>query len=169
LRGLYHALDEVNLDGIARDYREIVRRIRAEGIELSDRRVIKLLKMVAASALRRRSLEANPGDFWVLKHVWNNPDQIPHLQAIVDPYLEGYLEVQWKPERGLETLEGDINTLAARQRALRTDADYADYLQQAERLRRELLRHPDEAAREPHLNRLKGLIEAAMNILEQQA
>jgi MoxR-like ATPase len=169
LRGLYHALDEVNLDGVARDYREIVRRIRAEGIELSDRRVIKLLKMVAASALRRRSLEANPGDFWPLKHVWNNPDQIPHLQAIVDPYLEDYLEAQWKPERGLETIEGDINTLAARQRALRTDADYADFLQQAERLRRELLRHPEEAEREPLNARLKELIEAAMSILEQQS
>jgi MoxR-like ATPase len=169
LRGLYHALDEVNLDGVARDYREIVRRIRAEGIELSDRRVIKLLKMVAASALRRRSFEANPGDFWPLKHVWNNPDQIPHLQAIVDPYLEDYMEAQWKPERGLETIEGDVNTLAARRRALRTDADYADFLQQAERLRRELLRHPDEAAREPLVARLKELIEAAMSILEQQS
>ncbi|HEY6190520.1 MAG TPA: AAA family ATPase [Pyrinomonadaceae bacterium] len=169
LRALYHALDEVNLDGVARDYREIVRRIRAEGIELSDRRVIKLLKMIAASALRRRTLEANPGDFWVLKHVWNNPDQIPHLQAIVDPYLEDYLQVQWTAERGLEAIEGEINLLAQRRNALRTDADYADFLQQAERLRRELLRHADEEARTPLIDRLKRLIEAAMSILEQQA
>jgi MoxR-like ATPase len=169
LRQLYRALDEVNLDGIARDYREIVRRIRAEGIELSDRRVIKLVKLVAASALRRKSLEANPGDFWVLKHAWNDPQQIPHLQTIVAPYVEEYAAVQWSAERNLETIEGDINILQARQGALKSDADYADFLQQAERLRRELLRHSDEQGREPLLARLKELIEAAMTILEQQA
>ena len=168
LRNLHRALDEVNVDNIARDYREIIRRIRAEGIDLSDRRVIKLLKLIAASSLRRKSMEANPGDFWVLKHVWNNPDQIPHLQTIVDPYLEAYTDVKWKPERDLETIAAEITTLEARHRELYTDADYADFLHQAERLRQEILRHSEDAeARELLLTKIKGLIEAIMQILEQ--
>jgi MoxR-like ATPase len=169
LRRLHRALDEVNMDPIARDYREIVRRIRAEGIELSDRRLIKLLKLIAASTLRRKSTEANSGDFWILKHVWNNPDQIPHLRAIVDPYLEAYLNVQWKPERDLETIAADIGGLATRKADLRTDADYADFLHQAERLRYEVLRHGEsDAAGQPLLDELKGLIDSAMDLLEQQ-
>jgi MoxR-like ATPase len=170
LRYLHRALDEINVENIARDYREIIRRIRAEGIELSDRRVIKLLKLIAASAIRRKSTEANPGDFWVLKHVWNNPDQIPHLHTIVEPYLEAYVDVQWRPERDLETLSVEITTLEARHRELKTDADYADFLSQAERLRQEIIRHSEETdARQALITRIKGLIDAVMQILEQQA
>ncbi len=169
MREIYQALDEVRLDNVGRDYREVVRRIRAEGIELSDRRVIKMLKLIAASALRRKTLEVNTGDFWVLKHIWNDPDQIPHLQTIIDPYLEGYEEGQWSAERDLETIEGDINVLAARQKALKTDADYADFLHQTERLRRELLSHSDDEGKKPLLEQLRELIEAAMKLLEQQA
>lgn len=169
LRRLYRALDEVNLGPIARDYREIVRRIRAEGVELSDRRVIKLLKLVAAAALRRRSLEAHQGDFWVLKHVWNDPEQIPHLESIIDPYVEDYAAAdRWSAERDLESIAGDITVLAARQGSLSTDADYADFLQQAERLRREILRHSADEGREPLLECLSELIEGAMTVLEQR-
>jgi MoxR-like ATPase len=166
LRRLYRALDEVDLSGIRSDYREVVRRIRAEGVELSDRRVIKLLKLIAASALRRRSKEAHPSDFWVLQHVWNDPEQIPHLRTIIEPYLEDYAELQQSSERALEDIANDINLLAARYEDLETDADYADFLQQANRQRHELLSHSDEEGREPLMERLEELIEAAMALLE---
>jgi MoxR-like ATPase len=168
LRRLYRALDEVILDGIRNDYCEVVRRIRAEGVELSDRRVIKLLKLIAASALRRGSLAAQTGDFWVLQHVWNDPEQIPHLRTIIEPYLEDYAELQHSPERDLTAISGDIDMLEARQEDLETDADYADFLQQANRRRRELLSHSDEEGREALLKRLEALIEAAMDLLENQ-
>ncbi|MET0648040.1 MAG: AAA family ATPase [Pyrinomonadaceae bacterium] len=167
-RLLYSELGEVSLNGVAREYREVIRRIRAEGIEFSDRRVIKLLKLIAAAALRRGSTEANPGDFWVLRHVWNNQDQIPHLQTIVGAYLEGYADVRWKPERDVQSIDNEINVLNARHASLRTDADYADFLQQAERLRQELGRHSDGAARERLQKRLEGLIDKVMALLSQQ-
>lgn len=166
LRRLYGTLDEVDLSGIRQDYREVVRRIRAEGVELSDRRVIKLLKLIAAAALRRRSLEAHPGDFWVLQHVWNDPEQIPHLRNIIEPYLQDYTERQHSAERLLEDIAADIEVLATRQEVLETDADYADFLQQANRRRRELLSHSDEKGCTPQLERLEQLIEAAMDLLE---
>jgi len=168
LRRLYRALDEVTLDPIARDYREAVRRIRAEGIELSDRRVVKLLKLVAAAALRRRETAACQGDFWVLKHVWNDPQQIPHLETIVNYYTADYAGVQWRAERDLAAIAGDLEVLTARQAVLRTDADYADFLQQANRLRQELLRHSDDEGRQPLDARLKTVIEAAMEMLERK-
>jgi MoxR-like ATPase len=168
LRRLYLALDEVDLEPVARDYREVVRRIRAEGISLSDRRVIKLLKLVAAAALRRQSTTACRGDFWVLKHVWNDPQQIPHLQSIIEPYLEAYEGTSWSAERDLAAIQGDINVLGGRRGTLRTDADYADFLQQAGRLRRELMSHSDHAGRAPLLSMLKELIDGAMAALEKE-
>lgn len=167
-RLLYSALADVDLEPVAREYREVVRRIRAEGIEFSDRRVIKLLKLVAAAALRRASLKANPGDFWVLRHVWNNQDQIPHLQTIVDPYLEGYVNVQWKPERDTQAIAGEIKTLASRRATLRTDADFADFLQQTERLRQELARHSDTESSRQLQRSLEELTDAVMSVLSQQ-
>lgn len=166
LRALHQALDRVNLDAIATAYREVVRRIRAEGLALSDRRVIKLLKLIAASALRRKSLEAHPGDFWVLRHVWHHPDQMPHLQTILAPYLEGYDKAQWSAERDLATIEADITALAARQSSLRTDTDFADFLQHAERLRREVLAHSATANQQAVLQRVQTIIEAALAVLE---
>ncbi len=176
LRSLYQALEQVDLSPVAQPYREVVRRIRAEGIQLSDRRVIKLLKLVAASALRHQRQTANPGDFWVLRHVWNDPEQIPHLQTIVDPYVQEFEGETWSAERPLSTIKDDLDFLATRRADLKTDTDYADFLQQLESLRRELLHHsaaidqapPDHQALHQTLSkRITTLIDELMKLLEQ--
>lgn len=173
LRELYRALDEVKIDHLEGDYREVVRRIRAEGVELSDRRVIHLLKMVAASALRQGRLEANTGDFWVLRHIWNSPDQIPHLQTIVEPYITPFMKdsesTPWSAERALDTISGDIAILTERSSQLRTDADYTDFLHQAEIIRHELMKHSDKDGAKSHLEKVEGQIEEAMEMLDKKA
>jgi len=166
LRMLYGALNEIDMDKIANSYREVVRRIRAEGIELSDRRVIKLLKLIAASALRRRRNEATPSDFWVLKHVWSSPEQIPHLENIIEPYLDQYEESFFSAERNLETIDGDLNLLVSRQKKIKTDADYADVLHESRRRREELYRHSNEEGKKSMLSRVETLIDQTMRLLE---
>jgi len=69
-------------------YKGLVFQIRSEGVSVSDRRVVKLLKLFAASALVDGRPAADDGDFFVLRHVWNSPDQIPILEDIVGPVLE---------------------------------------------------------------------------------
>jgi MoxR-like ATPase len=166
LANVHRALEHVNLDPVLNRYHEVIRRIRSEGIEISDRRAIKLLKLIGSSGLLRQSLEANTGDFWVLAHTWNNPEQIPHLQAIIEPYLEGYDHHGWTAERDLKELDGEINVLHGAQVRLRTDADYKDFLQQSERLRQELFRHSDQDNARKLRDRLEGLIESAMKKLD---
>ena len=175
LRRLHQALGGVNLDAIAGPYREVVRRIRSEGIPLSDRRVIKLIKLVAASALRHRRDAADPGDFWVLRHVWGNKDQIPHLQAIVDPYIQAFQGDTWSPERPLVAIEVDLNALDARRADLRTGSQLTDFLRQVEDRRRELIRHSsstpnarpdDQRKRTSLLDRVTLLIDQLMQALE---
>jgi MoxR-like ATPase len=49
------------------------------------RRVVKLLKLFAASALIDGRAQVNDSDLFVLKHVWNSVDQAPLLADMVTP------------------------------------------------------------------------------------
>jgi MoxR-like ATPase len=69
-------------------YKGFIFQIRSEGVSISDRRVVKLLKLFAASAIIDGRATANDGDFFILKHVWNSVDQIALLEDIVGPTLE---------------------------------------------------------------------------------
>jgi MoxR-like ATPase len=69
-------------------YKGLVFQIRSEGVTLSDRRVVKLLKLFAASALVDGRPTVDDGDFFVLRHVWNSVDQVALVDDIVAPVLE---------------------------------------------------------------------------------
>jgi len=69
-------------------YKGLVFQIRSEGITLSDRRVVKLLKLFAASALVDGRATVDDRDLFVLRHVWNSVDQIALLDDLVGPVLE---------------------------------------------------------------------------------
>ncbi len=86
---------------------------------------------------------------------------------MVHPYLKRYDDIQWSAERSLEKIEGSVNVLEADKARLRTDADYADFLHRAERLRRELMAHSDDKGKDPLINRLNELIDSAMEMLEE--
>jgi MoxR-like ATPase len=69
-------------------YKGFIFQIRSEGVSVSDRRVVKLLKMFAASAIVDGRTVVNDGDFFVLRHIWNSVDQIPLLEDVIGPVLE---------------------------------------------------------------------------------
>ena len=166
LRQLHQALNQVSFDAVSRSYHEAIRRIRSEGIEISDRRAIKLLKLVAAASLRRGSLKAAEEDFHILKHCWNTREQVSHLEALLAPYIEKSSADGPLRNRHLETLAAEITVLEKRSLKLSTDIDLADFLHQAERLRRELMEHPEMILAAPHLQQLEGLIDVTLNNLE---
>ncbi len=95
-------------------YKGVVFQIRAEGVTLSDRRVVKLLKFFAASAYLDGRTQPDASDLFVLKHVWNSEDQAPLLEAIVTPVLEAHLREHPEARRvgaagaGIEALAGEI-------------------------------------------------------------
>lgn len=146
LKQAYDALEKIDLEPIYDDYLELVRQIRAEGISLSDRRTIKLLKLVAAAALLRGAKTASAADLWVLLHIWNRPEQISALQAIVGPVVEQAGGQAVSAERGLDTLAQDLAQLTARATAREpgrayTTSYYGALLHDLERTRLELLDH----------------------------
>jgi MoxR-like ATPase len=93
-------------------YKGLIFQIRSEGITVSDRRVVKLLKMFAASALVDGRAAAHDGDFFVLRHVWNSVDQIPILEDIVGPVLEKHHR-DHPDERRARATAGDLDGILA--------------------------------------------------------
>ena len=77
-------------DAFLSTYKGVVFQIRAEGISLSDRRVVKLLKLFAANAFLDGRQAADASDLFVLKHIWNNNDQAAVLEAVIQPVLEAF-------------------------------------------------------------------------------
>ena len=71
-------------------YKGLIYQIRSEGISISDRRVVKLTKLFAASALFDGRAQVNAADFFVLKHIWNNLDQAEILRELITPVVEEY-------------------------------------------------------------------------------
>jgi MoxR-like ATPase len=71
-------------------YKGLIFQIRSEGITVSDRRAVKLLKLFAASAIFDGRASVCDGDFFVLRHIWNNLDQAELLAEIVNPVVDGY-------------------------------------------------------------------------------
>ena len=98
----------------SRQYKGLVFQVRAEGVTLSDRRVVKLLKLFAASAYLDGRAQPDASDLFVLKHIWNTEDQAPILEAIVTPVLEAHFREHPQARRvgavglGLEALAGEI-------------------------------------------------------------
>lgn len=96
-------------------YKGLVFQIRSEGVSLSDRRSIKMLKLFAASALLDGRPTADPSDFFILRHTWNNLDQADILDGIVGPVLEAWFRDHPETRRfgaadvGLEALIEEIN------------------------------------------------------------
>jgi MoxR-like ATPase len=96
-------------------YKGLVFQIRAEGVTLSDRRVVKLLKLFAASAYLDGRAQPDASDLFVLKHVWNSEDQAQILEAIVTPVLEAHYREHPDARRvgavgvGIEALAGEID------------------------------------------------------------
>jgi MoxR-like ATPase len=71
-------------------YKGMIFQIRSEGISVSDRRAVKLLKLFAASAVFDGRTRVHDGDFFVLRHIWNNLDQVELLEEIVNPVVDAY-------------------------------------------------------------------------------
>jgi len=71
-------------------YKGLIFQIRSEGISVSDRRVVKLLKLFAASAIVDGRDQSNDSDFFILKHIWNNLEQTEILEEIVGPVVDRY-------------------------------------------------------------------------------
>ncbi len=88
VKELQHKVKEVDLSPIRSAYIELIHSLRNTGIEVSDRRAVKMQNLVAASAMLCDRTEAILSDLWVLKYIWSTEEQIETLQATVNALIE---------------------------------------------------------------------------------
>jgi MoxR-like ATPase len=89
LREMGRRARDVDLTAVLETYADAVTKVRDLGVALSDRRAVKVLKLVAASAAMCGRAAANVSDLWVLRYVWDRVEQIGPLRALVAGLLEG--------------------------------------------------------------------------------
>lgn len=88
IRCLHKLLPSVKLEAIRPMFAELVRRIRRAGIPISDRRAVKMQRLVAASALLCSRQEATVSDLWVFRYIWDTQEQREVLANIVKDQIK---------------------------------------------------------------------------------
>lgn len=87
LRALRDGIARVSLDDVREDLIETGWKIRDFGVDLSDRRLVKMQRLVAASALLNGRDAARRADLWVFRYVWDREEQIEPLRSLVDKLI----------------------------------------------------------------------------------
>lgn len=98
VRDLQKQCKEVDLDAVLSEYLTVILELRSVGIKISDRKVVKLQNLIAASAVLSGRNVAQVSDLWVLRYVWDAEDQIEILSGIIDKHLEELVEEDRHPQ-----------------------------------------------------------------------
>jgi MoxR-like ATPase len=110
-------------------YKGLIFQIRSEGITVSDRRAVKILKLCAASAAFDGRNRVTDGDFFVLRHIWNNLEQVELLEEIVNPVVDSYYREHPEERRFIgpqASLDDLLNELALIRELLTSGQDLSD-------------------------------------------
>jgi len=164
LLALHARLLEVDLKEIRPQYAQVIRELRAQGVDISDRRAVKGLKLVAGAALLREADEAAPADFWPILHLWNRPEEADAIREVLEPKLEEVGHSLNGAAREVTEIMLELGRLDDELPAQRTSGARMAHLMALSRLRREVIvDHPrDDAARQ----RIEATIRQAMEQLE---
>lgn len=97
-------LSSVDLSTIRPAYIELVEKLRNAGVQVSDRRAVKLQRLIAASALLCKRQQAYLSDLWVLRYIWDTDEQREIIAGIVNAVVESDKEqAQQHPRAALNT------------------------------------------------------------------
>lgn len=120
IEALQRLLPLVDLTSIRAPFVELIQRIRHAGIPVSDRRAVKLQRIIAASALLCGRMTSRLSDLWVVKHIWETEEQCEVLRALVNAALakeaanEGdHPRARTGESANAEEIAGDLEAIAA--------------------------------------------------------
>lgn len=83
LREFQKFIRGVDLSPVRSAYLDLILKLRHAGMDISDRRAVRLQRVIAASALLCGRQAARVSDLWVLRHVWDREEQIEVIESIV--------------------------------------------------------------------------------------
>ncbi len=88
ISALQSKTSEVELNDIRPAYIELIQKLRNAGVPVSDRRAVKLQRLIAASALLCGRKKAILSDMWILRYIWDTEEQVEVIAAIVNSVIE---------------------------------------------------------------------------------
>lgn len=88
VREIQSMISKVDLGDIRAAYIELIEKLRNAGVQVSDRRAVKLQRMIAASALLCKRFKAYQSDMWVLRYIWDTDEQREIIAGIVNAVVE---------------------------------------------------------------------------------
>ena len=167
LRALARRTKDVRLDAVLEPYTGAVTKVRDLGVALSDRRAVKVLKLVAASAVLAGRDAADPTDLWVLRPVWDRAEQIGPLAALVAGLLDRAPASAAAHPRAARAEHVDPEALARDLDAAERDLSAGMRLVEAARLRERLQAVADRAAWVPDAEARSHLVGRVTAMLEK--
>jgi MoxR-like ATPase len=164
LRTLTRRVMDVDLGPVRETYTDAAFKVRDLGVGFSDRRAVKVLKLVAASAVLSGRAAANGTDLWVLRYVWDREEQIAPLTSLVQGLLRQQPAEQVHPLAVIpERVDGEqlARELAEAEAGMNGKASLAELA----RLREQVARVADRAAWVPDDAARRHLTDKAGNLL----
>lgn len=146
LRDMARRAKDVDLTGVLETYADAVTKVRDLGVALSDRRAVKVLKLVAGSAVMCGRTAANASDLWVLRYVWDRVEQIGPLGSLVTGLLEGVADADAPHPRAVRPEQVDPEALARELEAAERELGGGLKLVEVARLRERVQAVGDRAA-----------------------
>ncbi|MBL7756751.1 MAG: AAA family ATPase [Chitinophagaceae bacterium] len=99
-------IGQVDLQDIRPAYLNLIEMLRNAGVLVSDRRAVKLQRLIAASALLCKRDKAILSDMWVLRYIWDTEEQREVITGIVNNVIATDIAPDAHP-RALES--GSVN------------------------------------------------------------
>lgn len=111
IREVSTMVHQVDLTKLRDPYIELVLRLRKLGVQLSDRRVVRMQRVLAASALLSGRVTADASDLWVMRYVWERQEQIESVDHLVQEYLQQAHSTHPHPQAADHIQEVNVDTL----------------------------------------------------------
>ena len=88
IKSLQQAMVKVDLNPTRPLFLELIQQMRNAGVRISDRRAVKIQRLIAASALVSERDIAQPSDLWVMRYVWDIEEQIEVIHGMVSHLIK---------------------------------------------------------------------------------
>jgi MoxR-like ATPase len=159
-------LKDVDLTPVLPHHQELVRELLLQGVALSDRRLVRSLKLVAASAMLREARTAEPVDLWPLAHIWTEPADRATVEGAVAAVVEKHGGEVTRHRPDAEVLLDAREVLAALTAPHATPSEWnvIQGLEQLNVLQRELMgRQPVDSVTATKLSRIIAEVNALLD------
>jgi MoxR-like ATPase len=103
-------LGQIDFSGVLSQYSALVRRLRYAGISISDRRAVKLQRLIGASAILSGRLNVLISDLWVLRYIWDAEEEQELLADIVNEVTQQDSDSEQNPHprsKGKQNVDAD--------------------------------------------------------------